>query len=137
MGRAAFFAMGMSAVALVASVTMQPVAAGVATLEGPAAAVRGDAVQTQPMPDPPVVYPVGRCDTLVPGLPGLAPHTWPDRMVDLGRSVEARPIWAEYWGRQILIASSCWSHRPMGTSVRRRSCRPRFVPIRPLEPACG
>lgn len=98
MGRAAFFAMGMSAVALVASVTMQPVAAGVATLEGPAAAVRGDAVQTQPMPDPPVVYPVGRCDTLVPGLPGLAPHTWPDRMVDLGRSVEARPIWAEYWG---------------------------------------
>lgn len=42
-------------------------------------------------------YPTGPCDTIEAGLPGLAGPR-PSRHVEIGRSLQGRPIHAEYWG---------------------------------------
>ena len=64
-----------------------------------ATAERGTQERLSPLPPPP--YPGGLCDVAAPGMPGLAGPADSARPVayDLvGRSVEGRPILAEYWG---------------------------------------
>ncbi len=58
-------------------------------------AVRGRQVVITP-PDSP--YTSGACDTLAPGLPGLAGTARAARYHWVGTSVQGRPIVAEYWG---------------------------------------
>lgn len=97
-GRAVVALMALSMTVATVAVA-QPVAPSLSSgAEATGLAVRGASRQVVPPPPPPGLYPAGQCDRLAVGLPGLGGGPYPTVVREIGRSLQGRPIWAEYWG---------------------------------------